>query len=467
MTTHDHDARAPRCVRLHQPESQPMSADHADPALLSQKGRLYLLCSPETPAELVDAFYQRYYTDPSFDIVPVLQRTMTALSTEHPEAHALILLAVVVEGLNLFAVGTSAATLWVDRFGAARELAPDGREARPLEPEDAPDGALWAATYRLTAGDVVIMTEQAALQNQVRRGWRGLGRAILANQAQRLARQLGAQTPLTLVGIPGFAPVADLGLVRKPARVDKAAVPPTERHRSPIWPALLVAIASLVVVIVVRRPDLSHNSLIHLLDWALTPVPTSATPRGTPPSQTRTVVVLPTATSEPEMSTPTLRLIAAQTATPTPTPTLVHYPAPELLFPGEREELAELTTTLRWAWAGSLGPDEWFDVRLWREGTPKNSIAWTKGRSYLERYLRPGWYHWTVTVVRGQGRTVLAELCDEPEPVSFLVLGAGEHPSTATPPSPPSATPQIAPTRLTPIVQPTRASNSAGPVTGR
>jgi len=310
---------------------------------------------------------------------------------------------------------------------------------------------------------VLVMTLHAALQAQVQHGWGGLGRGTVAHTAHTLARRLGSDTPITLIGIPGFAPVADLGPVGRAPKASKTVEAQQDQgRRSPVWPALVVALLAVTIVFAIRRPELSRDSLLHLFDWALTPVPTSAVPRGTPPGQTRTMVVLPTATPAPETPTPTSRLVAAQTKEPTATPTLVKYPAPELLYPREREELTELSTTLRWAWAGSLATDEWFDVRMWREGTPKTSIAWTKERSYLERYLRPGWYHWTVTVVRGEGRAVLAELCDEPEPVSYLVLGAGVEPSTATPTLVPSPTQQPVPTRVTPVVQPTRASGSAG-----
>jgi len=65
-----------------------------------------------------------------------------------------------------------------------------------------------------------------------------------------------------------------------------------------------------------------------------------------------------------------------------------------------------------------------------------------------------------VVVVRGRGRTVVAELCDKPASLSFLVLGEGTKRSTPTATPVPTATEVPVPTRVTPVVRPTRASDS-------
>jgi hypothetical protein len=457
------DARAPVCVRVNQPDQQDVLVNYRDPTLLVKKGRLFALCLRDTSPELQAELYARYYADPSHDIVPVLQRVLAALDREYPSATAQIPLVAVLEGLNLSAVGTAEAALWLDRFGQARALLPDGREARPL-PTAQPQGAapLIGASYRLSIGDVLILTTQTAMQTLNERGWKGLARGSLEHHARSMAGKAGHKPPVTLISVPGFAPVADMGPVRRvPGPTPAARVEPRLRKRSPIWPALFLAAAAVAVVFAIKQPELSQDSLLRLFDWVLTPVPTgTAPPKGTPYSQTRAAVVLPTATPEPETPTPTPRATTAGTQAPTVTPTLLRYTAPELIYPGAREELAEFSVTLRWAWAGSLAADEWFDVRMWREGMPETSIAWTKERSYLERYLRPGWYHWTVVVVRGRGRTVVAELCDKPASLSFLVLGEGTKRSTPTATPVPTATEVPVPTRVTPVVRPTRASDS-------
>lgn len=472
MTDKVQDVRAPLCVRANQPDQQPVLASYRDPALLAKKGRLYVLCVRETPLSLLSMLYERYYTDPSFDIQPVLQRLLSNLCAEHPEARALIPLAVVLEGLNVIAVGTPECALWLDRFGGAKELLPTGREARTLSPlaPPAPQDPWVAAQYRLSAGDVLVLTKQAAIQHLVRRGWNGLdSRGSLDHMLRSVASRVDRDMPITLIGMPGFAPVADLGPVRRVPGAKVSAPVLSRKERSPVWPTLFVALVAVIVVFAVKRPTISNDSLIQLFNWILTPVPTtSPTPKGTPPSQTRTVVVLPTATPAPLTPTeePTESVDELPTGEATPSPTTVRYPSPELIFPAERQEINQQTITLRWAWSGALADDEWFDVRMWREGMPKTSIAWTKERSYQERNLRPGWYHWTIVVVRADGRLVEGELCDEPTTVSFLVLEEGGKASTSTPttaptarPSPTPTTPTM-PTRVTPVILPTRVTPS-------
>ncbi|MFQ6016176.1 MAG: FecR domain-containing protein [Anaerolineae bacterium] len=94
---------------------------------------------------------------------------------------------------------------------------------------------------------------------------------------------------------------------------------------------------------------------------------------------------LPTATPTPA-PTPTLTpyvvvVLATNTPTPTPTATTTVSPTPNLycdslriLEPADGAVL-DYGFTIRWAWKGTLGPNQNFEVRLWREGQPAWGIA--------------------------------------------------------------------------------------------
>lgn len=128
-------------------------------------------------------------------------------------------------------------------------------------------------------------------------------------------------------------------------------------------------------------------------------------------------------------STP--RLFFWDPATPTPrptrrisTPTPVAYPAPTLLAPADGVVIsARDHVTLRWTWDGTLGPDEHFDVRVWRPGQEHLGVAWVEEPSYVlditrlpRRLTDPdstGAYYWSVVVVRGRSGSVERELSEE------------------------------------------------------
>jgi len=130
---------------------------------------------------------------------------------------------------------------------------------------------------------------------------------------------------------------------------------------------------------------------------------------------------------------------------------------PELLYPLEGGKVRDFSLTLRWAWAGALAEDEYFDVRLWRVGTERRGIAWTKNREYTQRYLQEGGYLWTVVVIRGSNGIVESELSQEPKAVIFDWQLSDAPVATSTP------VPTTAPTRSTPVGQPTRVTPEATP----
>jgi hypothetical protein len=109
------------------------------------------------------------------------------------------------------------------------------------------------------------------------------------------------------------------------------------------------------------------------------------------------------------------------TATAVPSPTPISYPAPILLEPPNGASFNGKKVTLRWQWAGELGPDEHFDVRVFREGEPHWGIAWTEVTEYLLDLdpMSGGTYYWSIAVLRGKGGKVEEILSPESEVWSF------------------------------------------------
>ena len=160
----------------------------------------------------------------------------------------------------------------------------------------------------------------------------------------------------------------------------------------------------------------------------------TATPQPSPtvaptdtPTPEPTATLPPTAAAQPAVSEPTSTPTAtpAPTATPTPTPTPgIVYPAPVLIQPEDVSLLTQSTYStylFEWTWQGTLGADEWFDVRVWRPGTPHRGVAWTREQAYLYDLCLQGSgeYLWSVAVVRGRDGQWLADLSPEATPHRF------------------------------------------------
>ena len=144
-------------------------------------------------------------------------------------------------------------------------------------------------------------------------------------------------------------------------------------------------------------------------------IPTlTATSTGTPPriptptatsTGTPTRILRPTATTTgTPTSTPTLTATPSATLTVTPSPT--PYPVPIL----DDVSIIVCNVTFRWGWPGVLAEDEWFAVRVWREGiAPAYSITWTKERQYTYPLSIGGDYSWEIAVCRGKPETGVCE----------------------------------------------------------
>ena len=156
----------------------------------------------------------------------------------------------------------------------------------------------------------------------------------------------------------------------------------------------------------------------------VTPVAIQRPPTPTSPP-TATATRMPTATPSPTPA-PSPTATSAPTDTPVPpTPTPGPPPPPVLEAPADGVSLLGTDFVLRWSWPGQLAEDQYFDVRVWREGEPHYGIAWAKQPEYpIKGYIRdhgPGTYFWQIAVIRGENGQFLGEVAPPSEVRSFRV----------------------------------------------
>ena len=155
-----------------------------------------------------------------------------------------------------------------------------------------------------------------------------------------------------------------------------------------------------------------------------TPIPPTSTPTVTPTPDTP--ISTPTSTPGTPTSTPT-PTPGTPTATPIPTrPAATATPAAplgqfELLKPASLDDPSFGLTEFEWQWGGQIGPDQGFEVRVWREGEPpagvhnavldnKDGTVQTLGNNTYRLVTditeapgvlkRRGEYNWTVVLVQ-------------------------------------------------------------------
>lgn len=460
--------------RANQPEISLALPETGDAALVARKGELHLLCSQGMDRSLLAQVHEQYYSDTSFDPIPSLRSALLAAYAESSEVRHKLLGALVLRELEIFAVGTADAAIWLVGYHESRELLPrrEGRRVGPHlghESVEQAETALHSVQWRLTAGDALVITTREAAQKLRARVFRRILRGRrsprgAARTARRVARTSRIKSvPVSIVYTPGFSPVPELGaLQRRRTPEPTHARVRSEREPSPIWPALVLAVVAVAITFWIKRPSLSREDLSRFLVRMLTPAPTPTTPPL--PREERLVAssaIPPTATRPPVRIAPANPAAPQPEVTSTLAPSPTEHSAPELLAPEEGVSVHTPNLTLSWASPTDLGEREYFDVRLWRIGTEKRSIAWTKDTHYVERLPSEGWHSWTVVVVRGQDGVIEEELTDEPKPIDFRW-----HPSGAEVSERPTSTP-IPPTRITPGVRPTRGTpdlaNESGP----
>ena len=153
------------------------------------------------------------------------------------------------------------------------------------------------------------------------------------------------------------------------------------------------------------------------IDWSPpSPIVVTATPmmtrtraptRTPTPSRTRPATETPVPTLG-ETSLPATQAPRTAPAPPTteassrtPKPTL--EPAPALLSPAMGAQLGSSSLSFSWEWWRGLGAFEHYDVRLWRQGEPRNGVAWVDAPRLTMPKPASGVYFWSVTVVREIG----------------------------------------------------------------
>lgn len=483
-----------------------------DPTLLQRKGRLVPLCDPDLDRAVFETLFRAYYDNASFDILPCLREALSATYIAHPAARQGLPMVLAYTGLYLYAVGTADAVVYLIHLDDARPLFAPNEPGNRLHatPFEGPDGASWtfySLEWRLAPSDLVLAVrpapgrapvEAADLRALARlsRGSRNANALAAAlSRAARASRGFGrhADRPPTIVlGIPGFGPVPPFQSRHNDASFG-APPPPEPRkprpvrgyrsrppgQRSPIWAALLIAVLAVGLTLWLKPPDISSGDIHTLINWALTPpakptgdvtgtpaageTPVSDEPAivdgdgtpavadGTPddPSPTATAgnpAAIPTATPHDQVVVPTV--------VPSPTPRPTRYAEPVLASPLEGDNVHGAILTLRWTWNGVLGPDDYYDVRLWRLGAPESSIAWTRDTFYVQRLPDTGWQNWTVVVIRGRDGVVEQELSPEPTPVRFHWRPDGSDSSDDSTGAPTRVAPDTLPTRVAPAVTP-------------
>ena len=455
-----------------------------DASLLARRGQLLLLSTADVDEHLLRQVHDAYYGHTSFDVLPSLWRAFQH-ATDTP-AQGMLSLALVIEGLRVFAIGTGQTHLWLVRETGTRELlAREGRSVHEVSPDcagECPEDyvcGLWHLSY----GDTLVAAPRTIARlgaNKIARIARAGSRADA--QARSLARAVGGASPapVLVAHMPGFTPVPDLGPIRGwPApRPERAAARPSHAA-SPIRVALIVAAVAVGVSLWVAKPDLSADNLTRLLTWMLSQTPTAAAEPTSAPTATpgrASLAVPPTATPEPtrpRQSAPRAGDAASVTQAPGEGDAARQYPAPVLLGPKEGDTVHSPELRLTWSWEGELGDGEFFDVRLWRLGTTERSIAWTRDHAYVERLPSDGWHSWTVVPVRGKEGVIEKELSARPPAINMQWHpGAGGGSSGSEPETPapaPTPTPRttpvpptpVPPTRVTPATRPTRVTPGA------
>jgi len=465
------------CGRANQLDQGVLDAieERIDPVLFGRKGRLHLLCSRELDPAVVEAVYRHYYTDTCFDTVPSLSAALTAAYDAHEHAYEHLAVALVIQGLEVAIIGTEQAVVWLVQFDAVKEILIPGRRRENLNRLVTDRGfgygrwTLFSTGWRLSLGDTLLMSAQpvgqvpdiSRLAHIVgkRSSADGIARAV-ARVMRKAAPSLPA--PVGVIRVSGFSPVPEME--DRGQTIEHHSVTESPRRyegRSPIWTALLFAIIAVALTFWLKKPTWSRESISQFLRWVLKPAPTVTLL----PRETAVVGVEASPQVLPTQSVPTQRptatLAGAQptaapsepTATPTTTSTAEPYSVPKLSSPKQGEVVHAPALTLRWDWPGTLNEGEYFDVRLWRLGTSKRSIAWTREREYTERHPSSGWYSWTVVIVRGENGVIEQELTEEAGVVRFRWNPVLAQPPVEITQEP---TPTVAPTRVSPGNRPTR-----------
>lgn len=283
------------------------SLDFISPVMYARKGRLYLFAAQRIEENVLTEIQRRYYEHSCFDVLPTLSAALCYAYGQTPEARQALPVAMVVQGLSIHvvAVRDEAVALLV-RSNHVEDLLLPRSGARLIALPDATRN-LWSTGLelygnqrRLYVGDAVVFTT------------RHVARTLDARQLQRIVRDHGApqrvaqavaraaerrgarRPPVSVVRIPGFSPIAEIGPARKaaiPEMPSEVLRPPPET--SPIWWAMLIAVVAIGIALWFGKPSLEGEDLSEWL-YLLLVQPTEQ------PADAGEGIPMPTLTVEPD-----------------------------------------------------------------------------------------------------------------------------------------------------------------------
>lgn len=286
------------------------------PMMYERKGRLYLFAAQPIASEVLAEVCRRYYEASCFDVIPTLSAALCYAYAQMPEARQALPAAMVVQGLNIHvvAVREEAVALLV-RSSHVEDLLVPRAGARGLKIADATRN-LWSTGLelygnqrRLYVGDAVVFaTRQVAMcldAHQFQRIVRDQGTPErVAQGIARAAERRGAKcAPVSVMRIPGFSPIAELGPARKAAipEMPSEALQP-EHETSPIWWALLVAVVAIGIALYIGKPNFGRADVAEWLYILL--MPPKATEEPAAGAQSTPTLIITPAADETSAATP-------------------------------------------------------------------------------------------------------------------------------------------------------------------
>ncbi len=463
---------------------------------LAAKGQLYIVADGMGGASggqqasqiAVNTTLQTYYQDPDTDIGRSLMRAIQTANAEiyrlgssNPDLQGMgtTIVAAVVRGNELVVAHVGDSRAYLLRGGALQQLTKDHSwvqeqvDSGLLTPEQAarheqrnvitrnlgnePQVHPDVATFALQEGDALLLCSDGL--------WGPVSDEEIAAVLQRQSGDLAAQSLIALANEHGgpdniSTVTLHLGEHVPPSMPATAAV---RQKKSNLSMAVIVGImlgtvAAVAFVVFIFGRGGPKNSQA----TGSTAIPkaeevaaqTSGTPSTPAPGTTTKPMtttapasqgesqsgVLPTSTAAPTAMpvTPTPGAPApASVSLPVlqPPPTL--YAAPVLLAPKEGARLSSKgKITFQWEWSGTLGKDEHFDVRVWKEGEPHNGVGWAEEKSLRYNPKGNGDYYWSVAIISGKDNKVRDELSPEAAPRIFKV-SEGDTKSKPKPKKPP------------------------------
>ncbi len=240
------------------------------------------------------------------------------------------------------------------------------------------------------------------------------------------------------------AATAGAAFMRPRVAASAATRSPAKSRPDPLPVPVLLGIAGLAIVLV---------AIVALAMRGFGARPLQATPTLTlaSPTQVTTVTtagdILPTSTLAGVPATSTALPAPSPTAVPAKTtrpPSTVLAPAPRLVSPRDGESWNSKFVGLSWIWAGTLATNNYYDVRVWKEGQPNYGIGWTQDAA-TPFYFRPGAgqgkYCWQIVVIRQTGANpngtkIWEPISEESETRCFEYTYSPPEPTNPPPPEP-------------------------------